>query len=208
LTHVGGAFGRQSAEVCQISHGIHLTADPHFSSWYASTRSENEAGGCSPTLGEEVLHLDWVGSGGCCPRQPRACVNQLFLFSRGCPMMDDHLKGGEHVLPGVAATRFEWCRASPKSWTGRGERDLGEQVSLKTTEGVSAAWMGSNLGGPEPGGTAGGGMLGWGEEGIFLGPCPDQSLDGLKNKGSPVIQPLPDIDIGIGLLPSFGGRQP
>jgi len=136
------------------------------------------------TLGEEVLRLDWVGSGGCCPRQPRACVNQWFLFSRGCPMMDDHLKGGEHVLPGVAATRFEWCRASPKSWTGRGERDLGEQVSLKTTEGVSAAWFGSSSGGPEPGGTAGGGMLGWGEEGIFLGPCPDQSLDGLKNKGS------------------------
>ena len=67
--------------------------------------------------------------------------------------------------------------------------------------------MGSSSGGPEPGGTAGG-MLGWVEEGIFLVPCPDQSLDCLKNKGSPVIQPLPDIDIGIGLLPSFGGRQP
>jgi len=51
-------------------------------------------------------------------------------------------------------------------------------------------------------------MLGWVEEGIFLVPCPDQSLDCLKNKGSPVIQPLLNNDIDIGLLPSFGGRQP
>ena len=57
--------------------------------------------------------------------------------------------------------------------------------------------MGSISGGPEPGGTAGG-MLGWVEGGIFLGPCPDKSMDGLKSKGSLLIQPLPDIDIFSG----------
>ena len=77
------------------------------------------------------------------------------------------------------------------------ESEIWEQVSLKTTKGVSAAWMGSISGGPEPGGTAGG-MLGWVEGGIFLGPCPDKSMDGLKNKGSLLIQPLPDIDIFSG----------
>jgi len=54
---------------------------------------------------------------------------------------------------------------------------------LKTTEGVSTAWMGSSSGGTEQDGTAGW-MLGWGEKGIILRPCPDKSMDGLKDKGS------------------------
>jgi len=56
------------------------------------------------------------------------------------------------------------------------ESEIWEQVPLKTTEGVSVSWMGSSSSCPEPGGTAGGGMMGWVEEGIFLGPCPDKSM--------------------------------
>jgi len=41
-------------------------------------------------------------------------------------------------------------------------------------------------------------MLCWVEEGIILVPCPDKSMDGLKSKGSLLIQPLPDIDIFSG----------
>jgi len=73
------------------------------------------------------------------------------------------------------------------------ESEIWEQVSLKTTKGVSAAWMGSISGGPEPGGTAGG-MLGWVEEGIILRPCPGKSIV----VSSLVIQPLHGIDIGSG----------
>ena len=85
-----------------------------------------------------------------------------------------------------------------RSWIRHEKTRSGRASLIETTEGVSAAWMGSSSGGPEPGGTARGGMLGCVEEGIFLSPCPDKSMAGLRNKGSLVIQPLREIDIYSG----------
>ena len=90
-----------SVRFVKSPHGIHLTADPLFSSWYASTGPENNAGGCSPTLDEEVLRLDWVGSGGVV----LACVNQWFPFRWGLSYDGRSSEWGEHNLPGVISLK-------------------------------------------------------------------------------------------------------